>query len=181
LGKGDPLAEEGRLKGKPAIFTERREASMKREVILLRHAHAESQKAGEADADRPLSARGVDEAVAAGRWLHKKSALPARVLCSPAARARQTLQHALGDVAATSEPRIYEASAGELIALIDDHADAPRLLLVGHNPGFETLVALLATGQSGDFRGVPPGGIAWFEIDATAEPGAGRLEAFWSP
>jgi phosphohistidine phosphatase SixA len=68
-----------------------------------------------------------------------------------------------------------------LITLIDEHADAARLLLVGHNPGFETLVALLATGQSGDFRGVPPAGIAWFEIDGTVEPGAGRLEAFWSP
>jgi len=154
---------------------------MKREVILLRHAHAEAGKAGQADAERPLSARGVEEAIAAGRWLREQSVLPARVLCSPSVRTRQTLEHALGAVEARSEPRIYEASAGELIALIDDHADAPRLLLVGHNPGFETLVALLATGQSGDFRGVPPGGIAWFEIDGTAEPGAGRLEAFWSP
>jgi phosphohistidine phosphatase SixA len=154
---------------------------MKREIILLRHAHAESQKPGQPDADRPLSARGVDEARAAGRWLRDKAALPARVLCSPALRSRQTLENALGTVAATSEPRIYEASAGELIGLIDDNADVSRLLLVGHNPGFETLVALLATGQSGDFRGVPPAGIAWFEIDGTAEPGAGRLEAFWSP
>jgi phosphohistidine phosphatase SixA len=154
---------------------------MKREVILLRHAHAESGQPGQADAERALSARGIDEATAAGRWLRDKAALPARILCSPAVRAKQTLEHALGDDAATSEPRIYEASAGELIALIDDNADAGRLMLVGHNPGFETLVALLATGQSGDFRGVPPGGIAWFEIDGTAEPGAGRLEAFWSP
>jgi phosphohistidine phosphatase SixA len=154
---------------------------MKREVILLRHAHAESSAAGQSDAARPLSARGIDEAVAAGRWLREQSVLPARILVSPSVRARQTLEHALGDVPATLEPRIYEASAGDLISLIDDHADAARLLLVGHNPGFETLVALLATGQSGDFRGVPPGGIAWFEIDGSAEPGAGRLEAFWSP
>lgn len=154
---------------------------MKREVILLRHAHAESGRPGANDAERPLSARGIDEAVAAGRWLREKRVLPARVLCSPAVRTRQTLEHALGDAGAIDEPRIYEASAGDLIALIDDHADAQRLLLVGHNPGFETLVALLATGQSGDFRGVPPGGIAWFELDGAAEPGAGRLEAFWSP
>jgi phosphohistidine phosphatase SixA len=107
--------------------------------------------------------------------------LPARILCSPALRSQQTLERALGAVAAISEAKIYEASAGELIALIDDNADAPRLLLVGHNPGFETLVALLATGQSGDFRGVPPAGVAWFEIDGAVEPGAGRLEAFWSP
>jgi len=154
---------------------------MKREIILLRHAHAESQKSGQPDLARPLSARGIVEAEAAGLWLRQKSVLPARVLCSPAVRAEQTLERALGVVPAVSEPRIYEASAGELIALIDDNADAPRLLLVGHNPGFETLVALLATGQSGDFRGVPPAGVAWFEIDGAVEPGAGRLEAFWSP
>lgn len=154
---------------------------MKREIILLRHAHAESQKPGQPDLARPLSARGIVEAEAAGLWLREKSVLPARILCSPALRAEQTLEHALGAVSAISEPRIYEASAGELIALIDDNADAPRLLLVGHNPGFETLVALLATGQSGDFRGVPPAGVAWFEIDGAVEPGAGRLEAFWSP
>ena len=130
---------------------------------------------------RPLSPRGIAEARAAGHWLREQAVLPALVLCSPALRAQQTLEHALGKTAAHSEPRIYEASAGELIALIDEHADAPRLLLVGHNPGFETLVALLATGQSGDFRGVPPGGIAWFEIDGITEPGAGRLKAFWSP
>lgn len=154
---------------------------MKREIILLRHAHAEGKKAGQTDLDRPLSPRGIVEAEAAGAWLRGKSVLPARILCSPALRAEKTLEHALGAVDAISEARIYEASAGELIALIDDNADARRLLLVGHNPGFETLVALLATGQSGDFRGVPPAGVAWFEIDGAVEPGAGRLEAFWSP
>jgi phosphohistidine phosphatase SixA len=154
---------------------------MKREILLLRHAHAENATPGRSDSERNLSLRGIAEARAAGHWLREQAALPARVLCSPAARARQTLQHALGDVDAQIEARIYEATAGELDALIDEHADAPRLLLVGHNPGFETFVALLATGQSGDFRGMPPGGIAWFEVDGDAEPGAGTLKAFWSP
>ena len=154
---------------------------MTRELILLRHAHAESAKPGEDDAPRALSARGIAEAEEAGVWLRGHHALPARVLCSPAQRTRQTLERALGEVDATFEPRIYEATAGELIALIDEHADAGRLLLVGHNPGFETVVALLTTGQSGDFRGIPPGGIAWMELADTAEPGAGRLKAFWAP
>lgn len=154
---------------------------MTRELILLRHAHAESLKHGEGDAERVLSKRGIAEAEGAGRWLREHKVLPARVLCSPARRARQTLDYALGEINPTLEPRIYEATAGELIALIDEHADAERLLLIGHNPGFETLVALLATGQSGDFRGIPPGGIAWIELDATVEPGAGKLKAFWAP
>ncbi len=96
-------------------------------------------------------------------------------------RTHQTLQIALGDVEARDEPRIYEATAGELDSIIDENSDAQRLLLVGHNPGFETLVALLATGQSSDFRGIPPAGIAWFELDGSAEPASGRLTAFWSP
>jgi phosphohistidine phosphatase SixA len=152
------------------------------ELILLRHAHAQNAKPGETDAGRELSARGIAEAEDAGRWLRERDALPARVLCSPARRARQTLDYALGIAAPTLEPRIYAATAGELIALIDEQADAQRLLLVGHNPGLETLVALLTTGQSGDFRGMPPAGIAWLELgDGAIEPGAGKLKAFWAP
>ncbi|MGA9334177.1 MAG: histidine phosphatase family protein [Rudaea sp.] len=154
---------------------------MKREIILLRHAHAESGGSAAQDSVRDLSPRGIAEAQAAGEWLRAQAALPARVLCSPAARAQQTLEHALGKLDIKVEPRIYEATAGELDALIDENSDAARLLMVGHNPGFETLVALLATGQSGDFRGMPPAGIAWFELDGEAEPGSGRLKAFWSP
>ncbi|MDR3387212.1 MAG: histidine phosphatase family protein [Rudaea sp.] len=154
---------------------------MKREIILLRHAHADGASAAGNDADRGLSDRGIAEARAAGRWLREHAVLPATVLCSPARRARQTLQEALGDVTAQTEQRIYDATAGELAGLIDDHADVARLLLVGHNPGFETLVALLATGQSGDFRGIPPGGVTWLELDGAAEPGSAVLKAFWSP
>jgi len=153
---------------------------MKREVILLRHAHAE-QRRGIDDQERELSARGMSEARAAGRWFREHEMVPERVLCSPATRTRQSVSYALGDIALTIEPRIYEATAGELDALIDENSDVQRLLLVGHNPGLETLVALLATGQSGDYRGMPPAGIAWFELDGVAEPGSGRLKAFWSP
>jgi phosphohistidine phosphatase len=154
---------------------------MKREIILLRHAHADKAPPNGGDNERPLSARGVTEARDAGHWLRAHNALPARILCSPSTRTLQTLDNALGDVERTLEQRIYEATAGELASLIDEYAETDRLMLVGHNPGFETLVALLVTGQSGDFRGVPPGGVAWLEIDGLAEPGAGMLKAFWSP
>ncbi len=154
---------------------------MKRELILLRHAHAEKAAPGQNDSDRPLSARGIAEARDAAAWLRTQPTAAARILCSPALRAQQTLEHALGAVEATLEPRIYDATAGDLDGIIDENSDAPRLLLVGHNPGFETLVALLATGQSGDFRGMPPAGIAWFELNGPAEPASGRLKAFWSP
>jgi phosphohistidine phosphatase len=155
------------------------------ELILLRHAHAEPQADGGSDAARGLSPRGESEADAAARWLATHGA-PDRVVCSPARRARDTAARVLGDaggIDVREDARIYEATPGELMDVIADHRDCARLMLVGHNPGFESLAALLATGQSGDHRGMPPAGIAVLALprDAALEPGAARLITFWSP
>ena len=157
-----------------------------RELILLRHAHAEPGAAGQADFDRPLSSQGLAEAEAAGRWLADQGLVPDRVLCSPARRTRETLVAALGELGCTDvreEAAIYEASPGTLIALADTHRDARRLLLVGHNPGLEQLAALLHSGQSGDYRGMPTAAVAVLTLptEAAIEPGAARLSAFWWP
>src|SRR5262245_7686256 len=117
-----------------------------RELILLRHAHAEPSAPGQADLDRPLSSEGLAEAEAAGRWLSENRLIPDCVLCSPARRARETLEAvltAIGYVDQRIEPSIYEATPGALVALADAHAPSERLLMVGHNPGFEQLAALL--------------------------------------
>ena len=81
------------------------------------------------------------------------------------------------------EDRIYEATPGALAALVDDHRECERLLLVGHNPGLERLVALMHSGQSGDYRGMPTASIALLALplEAAIEPGIARLTAFWWP
>jgi phosphohistidine phosphatase len=157
-----------------------------RELILLRHAHAEPADAGQADIDRPLSPEGLAEAEAAGRWLAEHNMVPDCVLCSPARRARETLEAVLGAVGYVDQrldERIYEATPGTLAELADEHRDADRLLLVGHNPGMEHLAALMHSGQSGDYRGMPPGGIVVLSLPAQAsiEPGVATLSAFWWP
>lgn len=157
-----------------------------RELILLRHAHAEPAADGQADMDRPLSAEGLAEAEAAGRWLAEQNLVPDCVLCSPARRARETLEAVLGAIGYVEQrvdESIYEATSGTLIALADANADVSRLMLVGHNPGFEQLAALLHSGQSGDYRGMPPGGVAVLTMPAGAaiEPGMATLSAFWWP
>ncbi|HLT45004.1 MAG TPA: histidine phosphatase family protein [Luteimonas sp.] len=157
-----------------------------RELILLRHAHALPATPGQADLDRALSPEGLAEAEAAGRWLAENGLVPDCVLCSPARRTRETLEAVLGVVGYVDqrlEPAIYGASPGTLIALADGHGDAERLLLIGHNPGLETLAALLHSGQSGDYRGMPPAGIAVLSVpeDTPLEPGIARLAAFWWP
>jgi len=157
-----------------------------RELILLRHAHAEPAAPGQDDIDRPLSLQGQAEAEAAGRWLREHGYLPDRVLCSPARRTRETCETvmaALGYVECKQEPRIYDATPGRLIQVADEHRDVDRVLMVGHNPGFEQTAALLSSGQSGDFRGMPAGAIAVLSLpdELAMEPGIARLAAFWWP
>ncbi len=157
-----------------------------RELVLLRHAHAESALPGQDDCDRALSARGRAEATEAGIWLRTRGFVPDRVLCSPARRARETLdsvQDAIGHGETELADGIYEGTPGDLIAIADAHRDVSRLMMVGHNPGFELLAALMSTGQSGDFRGMHTSGIAVLTLpaDAALEPGVAKLAAFWMP
>lgn len=157
-----------------------------RQLILLRHANAEPAQPGQADADRPLSLRGQAEADAAAAWLKSHALQPTRVLCSPAKRTRETLERVLAVLGYTDvryEPRIYDAVPGTLMAVLDEHADVDRVLMVGHNPGFEQTAALLHSGQSGDFRGMPTAGIAVLSLPpgAALEPGIGTLTQFWWP
>lgn len=156
-----------------------------RDIILVRHAHAESPAAGHDDAARALSTTGVDEAKAAGAWLKQHGAAPDRVLCSPAARAKSTCDFAvaaLGTAAAREDARIYEATPATLLRLLDENADARCLMLVGHNPGLEALVALLSEGASDSGRGMPPGAVAWLTLPhGDIEPGTAQVRHFWWP
>lgn len=156
------------------------------QLILLRHAHAMPAAPGQGDIDRPLSPQGLAEAEAAGHWLAAEGLVPDCVLCSPARRTRETLEPVLsilGYVDQRLEPAIYEATCGTLAALADAYRQVERLMLVGHNPGLEQLVALLGSGRSGEYRGMPPAGIAVFRLPPAGgiEPGSAGLLHFWCP
>lgn len=157
-----------------------------RQIILLRHAHAEPPAGEQTDESRPLTEGGVREAEAAAAWLKAHGAEPDVILCSPSARTRETaarLAPGFGAIEPLFEPRIYEATPAELIQVLEEHSEADCVLLVGHNPGLETLVALLTDGTSDQGRGMPPGAIAWLHLDgdASIEPGAASLRHFWWP
>ena len=155
------------------------------ELILLRHAEAVPIAEGGDDRQRALSARGEQEAQAAGLWLAAHGLQPQRVLCSPTRRTSETTRLALAALDDAPAPRIaeeiHEATPGELLVLLDQHSDADTVMLVGHNPGIERLVALLVEGRSDEFRGMPPGALAVLHLDGPLEPGQARLDAFWSP
>ena len=121
-----------------------------------------------------------------GEFMRFAAQLPDRIICSSARRARETLEQVLqvtGFIEQRQEPRIYNATPGTLMQVADEHIECSRLMLVGHNPGLEQLVALLTSGQSGDFRGLPAAGLVVLHIPAQAdfEPGIASMEHFWWP
>jgi phosphohistidine phosphatase len=126
--------------------------SPERRLILLRH--AKSAWPDVADHDRPLAGRGRRAAPAAGRWLCKSGHVPDLVLCSTARRARETWQLAEEKLGArprtTFEPRVYGASAAELLGLArETPAGVQRLMIVGHEPTMSDLTLELADDDRG--------------------------------
>ncbi len=157
-----------------------------RRVILLRHAHAENEAPGGRDFDRSLSSLGQEQCAQAAAWLAEQGLLPSQVLCSPARRCEQTLAlvaGALNGAPIQFEPRIYEATPGDLLGVLEPYASVDTVLMVGHNPGLEGLAALLASGRLGGHRGMPTAAIASLCLPAGAalEPDAATMEAFWWP
>ncbi|WP_052499518.1 SixA phosphatase family protein [Streptomyces vietnamensis] len=125
-----------------------------RRLFVLRHAKS-AWPEGVADQDRPLGPRGLRDAPAAGSFLAESGVLPDLALCSPARRARRTWELAAaelaGPVPTRHDPRLYGADALELLDVLHDVPDeVATLLLVGHNPGLEDLILLLATRSVGD-------------------------------
>jgi phosphohistidine phosphatase len=154
-----------------------------RRLLLLRHAQAAH---GPADVDRPLTERGARQAASAGAWLKRSGVVPDRVVVSPAVRATRTWELAgaplLPRPTVVVDPRIYDATVENLLAVIQEtREDVRTLAVVGHNPSIGSLASILDDGASSPTarrdveRGFPAGGVAVFVIDAPfAAIGPGR-------
>lgn len=96
---------------------------------------------------------------------------PDRILCSGSTRTRETLapflaaHPGLRDITTWTD-EIYEASAGTLHALAQDAFESSqRVMMVGHNPGFETLAMGLARRQdTSGIHKMPTGTLAIIEF-----------------
>jgi len=116
-----------------------------RQLILMRHAHAEAERSAASDAERLLDPRGRLEAAEAAQRLRAHGLVPDAIVTSPAARARETAlivaeQLGLAENHLHCEPELYLASPATLLAVIRRNTpQINRLLLVGHNPGLSEL------------------------------------------
>jgi phosphohistidine phosphatase len=159
-----------------------------RTLVLLRHAKS-AHPEGVADLDRPLTERGHADAAAAGAWLLARGLRPARVLCSPSRRTRETWHSvrvalgAAGDAAEVAmEPALYHSGAATALDLIRaTDADVDVLVVVGHNPTVSMISAMLDPGTDVDDDGLRTAGLALHSVDGDWHdfvPGGAPLTAF---
>jgi len=152
------------------------------ELLLLRHAHAGDPMAWTKDDDlRPLSKKGRDQAARMASFLVATDVRPDIIVSSPRLRAVQTAEpvaDALGlDV--RIDTRLGEPfGLSEVERLLVDLGDPERPMLVGHDPDFTSLVAVLSHAPS-----VPVRKGALVRIDAPRPlcPGCGTLRWLLPP
>lgn len=167
-----------------------------KKLTLLRHAKSGWDDPVARDFDRPLNDRGKRASEVVGRWMKDAGLAFDLIISSPAIRCVETIEHLAVGYGETLAPmwdkRIYLASAPSLLDVVHDAPDtAERLLMVGHNPGFEDLVLMLVPDIVGDEardaveEKYPTASIAEISVDvdrwADIQPGAGKLTLFKRP
>ncbi len=166
-----------------------------RRLMLLRHAKSPIGEPSQADRDRGLSRRGVNDARTMAAELAARGPLPDRILCSSARRSRETLAALLpeldGATDITITEALYEAAPDSYAGLIGAQAgDVEVLLMIGHNPAVHALAVALAGAGPGDLRAqmssrFPAGTLAIIDFPdgpwRASDAGSGTLVAFVRP
>jgi len=138
---------------------------MAQQLWLLRHGEAEPHDAAP-DADRQLTARGRDQARAAGRTLAALGVEFQMAFTSPKVRARATAVIACKELGL--EPVDHDALSAsfdrdDALELVAATGADKRVLVVGHEPDFSQVVHELTGGRI-DLK---KGGIAAVRLDGT--------------
>lgn len=166
-----------------------------RRLLLLRHAKSDWSVPGQTDHERLLSQRGEDAAPLMGAYMAREGLVPERAIVSSAARTRETwrlLSQAFANPPpATFDDRIYEAEPEEILAAIAEvPANVNKLLVVGHNPGFQDTASLLTGSGDKPSRALmaakfPTAALAVIDFDcadwSALAPHTGRLDRFVTP
>ncbi len=165
---------------------------MKR-LHLLRHAKSSWEDRSLYHEERPLAPRGTRASKRLAEHLARRGLGVDLVVCSPARRARDTLEPILDacgwEAEVRVDPVVYGADAAQVLGLVQAlPEEVASALVVGHNPGLQDLARRLAS--EGAALGklakkYPTGALASLELEAERWPdvdfGGGRLESFVRP
>jgi phosphohistidine phosphatase len=156
-------------------------------LYLFRHAKSSWKNESLADHDRPLNKRGQNDAQSMGRLMKKLGIVPDLILCSSAVRARETVRLATENCDYTGEIQIRDDLYAfkpdpflDALAQLDDRFSS--VMLVGHNPAMEELVA----GLTGDFHPLPTAALVRINLPVEHWKMASfgihaNLEGIWRP
>jgi phosphohistidine phosphatase len=155
-----------------------------RTLSILRHAKSSWDDPSLPDHERPLAPRGLRATKRLAAHLIEIGCDPELVLCSDAVRTRATLERVQSAFTAPTvqiEEALYGATADRLLARLRDVPDRVQsVLLIGHNPGVQELVADLA-GEDLDF---PTAALATLTFDGGWDqlaPGVAALAGYVTP
>jgi phosphohistidine phosphatase len=156
-------------------------------LLILRHAKSSWKNLDQDDHDRPLNKRGKRDAPRMGAVLKDEGLVPDRIICSTAKRARKTAEavaEACGFAGTIEREReFYHAPPGAYLAHLRTlPKSVETALVVGHNPGMESLLQRL-TRETDAF---PTAALAqvelkiksWADLDAD---GKAKLVNLWIP
>jgi phosphohistidine phosphatase len=138
---------------------------MKR-LLILRHAKSSWADSSLDDWQRPLNDRGRRDAPRVGEWLREHSLVPDLIVTSDAVRARTTAEAAARTAGYSGEivvqPALYAASASDILGVVNElPGEASAAMIVGHNPGLESVVGAL----TGEYREMPTACVVVFDLD----------------
>lgn len=117
-------------------------------LVVMRHAKSDWDAGASTDHERPLNERGRREAPVVGKELAKLGYAPALVISSDSKRTTETLELArpfwpAAEVRFSRD--LYHAGIGEVRqAVASVPPEITTLLVLGHNPGWESMVSQLS-------------------------------------
>lgn len=134
-----------------------------------------------------MNKRGKRIAPQMGELIREKELTPQLILCSTAVRARQTADGILAHLEYPGKveymDKLYMAEADECLKVLRHQDDAlERIMVIGHNPGLESLIPML----TGRIEPLPTASVAylslpiqsWKELKPDVE---GELVEVWRP
>jgi phosphohistidine phosphatase len=137
------------------------------DLILWRHADAEDAVEGQDDLSRCLTKKGERQAARMGKWLDHYLPESARIMVSPALRARLTAT-ALGRKYKLRDELAPSSSTDDVLEMLkwDPEQGIPSkvpLVLVGHQPYLGGVVARLLSAQT-EYYTVRKGAAWWLRL-----------------
>lgn len=160
-------------------------------LILMRHAKSDWNTPSSGDFERPLNDRGRQNATQIGVWLRECGHIPDQILCSAAARTRETLSLVLAEIGSSPivgfSNNLYLASPEAMFQTLLSAKTGQVTMMLAHNPGSAILASALVKSRPDHsrFQDYPTAAttVIDFEIDQWADlaPESGTILDFVTP